>query len=140
MLIDGDAIREVFGNDLGHSLEDRRRNADRICRLCKFFDDQGIHVVCAILSLFRESREWNRANLRDYYEVFIDTPVDHLVARDPKGIYEGYRRGEIRDVAGMDIEFPRPDTADLVIRNDGSRDTLVGYARTIADRIMGGEA
>jgi adenylylsulfate kinase-like enzyme len=137
VLIDGDAIREVFGNDLGHSLEDRRRNADRICRLCKFLDDQGVNVVCAILSLFRESREWNRANLRDYYEVFIDTPMDELIARDPKGIYGRYRSGQIRDVAGMDIEFPRPDKADLLIRNDGSRDGLIAHARTIADRIAG---
>lgn len=140
VLLDGDAIREVFGNDLGHSLEDRRRNADRVCRLCKFLDDQGIDVVCAILSLFRESREWNRTNLRAYYEVFIDTPVEELLARDPKGIYGRYRRGEIRDVAGMDIEFPLPDKADLVIRNTGSREMLVAYARTIADRITVGEA
>jgi len=138
-LLDGDAIREVFGNDLGHSLEDRRHNADRICRLCKFLDDQGIDVVCAILSLFRESREWNRANFREYYEVFIDTPVVELLARDPKGIYGRYRRGEIRDVAGMDIEFPPPGEADLVIRNAGSREMLLAYARTIADRITGGE-
>ena len=63
--------------------------------------------------------------------------MDELLARDPKGIYNRYQRGEIRDVAGMDIEFPRPDKADLVIRNEGSRDDLVGYARAIADRITG---
>ena len=139
VLIDGDAIRRVFGNDLGHSLEDRRRNAQRVCNLCKFFDEQGIHVVCAILSLFPESRVWNREHLRDYYEVFIDTSTEDLIARDAKGIYGRYQRGEIRDVAGMDIEFPRPDKADLVICNDGSREALLGYAQTIADWITGGQ-
>ena len=68
VLIDGDMIRDVFGNDLGHTLEDRRQNADRICRLCRFLDNQGIHVVCAILSLFPESRLWNRENIKNYYE------------------------------------------------------------------------
>ena len=48
------------------TLNDRRKNADRISRLSKFLDDQGIHVVCAILSIFPESREWNRK----YKELF----------------------------------------------------------------------
>jgi adenylylsulfate kinase len=137
VLIDGDEIREMFGNDLGHTLADRRRNADRICRLGKFLDDQGIHVVCAILSLFPESREWNRSNLRDYYEVFVDTPLNDLQVRDSKGLYARFARGEISDVAGLDLAFPLPD-AHLVIRNRGSREELLGHAPRIADRILRG--
>ena len=52
VFIDGDVIREIFGNDLGYSIEHRLRNAERISRLCKFLEDQNIVVVCAILSLF----------------------------------------------------------------------------------------
>ena len=63
VLIDGDIIRETFDNDLGFSLIDRKKNADRISQLCKFLDEQGIHVVCAILSLFPESRIWESAGL-----------------------------------------------------------------------------
>lgn len=137
VLVDGDAVRTVFGDDLGHTLEDRRRNAERICNLCRFFDEQGIHVVCAILSLFPESRAWNRQNLGKYYEVFIDTPIPELMARDSKGLYAQFQRGEIRDVAGMDLEFPRPDAADLVITNTGSRHDLLSHAEAIADEIMG---
>ena len=60
VILDGDRIRELYGNDLGHCLADRKTNADRICRLCEFLDAQGIDVVCAILSLFPESRQWCR--------------------------------------------------------------------------------
>lgn len=136
-LIDGDIIREVFGNDLGYSLDDRRRNAERICRLCKFLDDQGIHVVCAILSLFQESLAWNRSNLTAYYEVFIDAPKEQLIERDAKGIYGKFLRGETREVAGMDIDFPVPRQADLVIANTGSLEMLLSHARPIANRITG---
>lgn len=136
VLIDGDVVRDIFGNDLGHSIDDRRRNAERICRLCKFLDDQKIDVVCAILSLFRESRAWNRENIAEYFEVFIDAPVSALVERDPKGIYRKFLSGEITDVAGMDIEFPRPDDAHLVIANAGQRDELLQHAEAIADRIL----
>ena len=74
ILLDGDVIREVFNNDLSYSKEDRFKNAQRICQLGKFLDDQGLNVVTAILSLFPENREWNRNNLKNYYEeniVFI---------------------------------------------------------------------
>ena len=50
VLLDGDIIRDVFGNDLSHSIDDRLINAQRINRLCKMLDDQNIHVVCSILS------------------------------------------------------------------------------------------
>ena len=53
VLVDGDAFREIMGDDLGHSMEDRRKNAGRISRLCKLLDDQKIDVVCCILSILR---------------------------------------------------------------------------------------
>lgn len=139
VLIDGDVVREVFGNDLGYTMEDRRRNAQRICQLCKFLDGQDINVVCAILSIFPESRTWNRANLKNYHEVFIDTPIQDVVARDSKGLYSKFQNGEIRDVAGMDLEFPRPDDADLIIKNTNSKEELLGFAQPIAELIVSGQ-
>ena len=137
VLIDGDMVREVFGNDLGHTMEDRRTNAWRICQLGKLLDDQGVNVVCAILSLFPENRSWNRQNLKSYYEVFIETPMKDLVLRDSKSIYSRFNSGEIRDVAGMDIEFLRPNNADLIINNVDSKETLLGWANTIAEKLIG---
>jgi len=136
ILLDGDVIREVFGNDLGYSLKDRRLNAQRICQLGKLLDDQGINVVCAILSIFPHSREWNRENIENYYEVFIDTPIQDLVQRDSKGIYTKYQKGEISEVAGMDIEFQIPDQADLIIKNNKSKQDLLDFAKIIVDRIV----
>jgi len=118
-------------------MEDRLKNAQRICQLGKLLDDQDIHVVCAILSLFPETREWNRKHLKRYFEVFIDTPMQDLVSRDSKGIYSRFQKGETRDVAGMDIVFPRPDNADLIIQNSRSREELLEYAREIAQRVVG---
>ena len=135
VLIDGDVIREVFGHDLGYTMENRLVNAQRICQLGKFLDSQGIDVVCAILSLFPETREWNRKHLDNYYEVFIDTPIDILVDRDSKGIYGKYTKGEISNVAGMDLEFHLPKEADLVIDNSGSEADLLSHARKILEVI-----
>jgi adenylylsulfate kinase len=136
VLIDGDRVREMFGNDLGHTMDDRRKNGARICQLGKFLDEQNINVVCAILSLFPEQREWNRKNLKCYLEVFIDTPMIDLEARDSKGLYRRFKSGEIRDVAGLDIEFPRPENPDILIRNGAAKESLLGFAKPIADRIL----
>jgi adenylylsulfate kinase len=135
ILLDGDVIREIFGNDLGYSMEERLLNAQRICQLGKFLDDQGMNVICAILSIFPETREWNRKNVGDYYEVFIDVPIEMLVERDSKGIYGKYNRGEISEVVGMDINFPIPDKADLVIKNIKSKSDLLSYAKYIVKKL-----
>jgi len=135
VLLDGDIIRDVFRNDLGHSIEDRRTNAERICRLCQMLDNQGIHVVCAILSIFVESRTWNRQNIKNYYEVFIDTPIEELIERDSKGIYKKFNEGKIEKVAGMDIDFPRPDDADLEIKNNHSVEELLNHAALLSAKI-----
>ena len=119
VLIDGDMIRDTFSNDLGYSLADRRKNAERISRICKYLDDQNIHVICAILSLFPESREWNRKFINNYYEVFIDASIAQLKKRDYKGLYKRFENGEIKNIAGMDIEFKKPDSPYILIKNNG---------------------
>ena len=93
IFLDGDVIRNVWGNDLGHDLDSRRQNADRICRLCQFLDHQGFDVICAILSIFPDSREWCRKNLSRYFEVFVDATLEQVIARDVKGIYSRFKKG-----------------------------------------------
>lgn len=116
-LLDGDELRHVWGDDLGHELSDRRRNHQRISRLCALLSQEpGLDLIVPALSIFPDLRAWNRANLPNYFEVFLDVPLAVAESRDPKGIYARARRGEIRGVAGVDIPFPPPDAADLVIR------------------------
>ena len=136
ILLDGDKIREIFGNDLDYSTGDRLKNAKRICQLGKFLDDQGFNVVTAILSLFPQNREWNRDNIENYYEVFIDSPLKDLIERDSKGIYAKFHKGEIDKVAGMDINFPEPDNADLIIKNIESKESLLNYAEPIIKKLL----
>lgn len=117
VLLDGDEVRSVFGDDLGYTLEDRRANAERFCRLCEMLDEQNIHVICSILSAFEEHRRWCRENLGDYNEVYVKVPLEELVDRDPKGLYERYQSGEIENVIGMDLPFEEPQEPDIVIEN-----------------------
>lgn len=136
VLLDGDLIRETFENDIGHNLNDRYLNANRICRLSKFLDDQGIHVVCAILSLFPESRDWNRKNIKNYFEVFIKAPKNQLKERDYKGLYKQFFDGKIKNVAGLDLEFKEPSYSDLIIENNNTIDKLLSNANYLSELII----
>jgi cytidine diphosphoramidate kinase len=115
VMLDGDDFREIFGHDLDHTVDGRRRNAERISRTCRFLDGQGIHVIAAVLSIFPEWQQWNRDNFNDYFEIFLDLPLETLKTRDPKELYAGAEAGRIADVVGIDIPFPRPARPDLVI-------------------------
>ena len=133
VFIDGDVIRKVWGDKVGHTIPERKKNADRICRLCQMLDQQGIHVICSILSIFPESREWNRQNYKNYYEIFIEVNMDTLIKRDQKGLYSGALTGNIKNVVGIDIQFDPPAKPDLVINNDIHRKDF----RDVADTISG---
>jgi adenylylsulfate kinase len=115
VLLDGDAVRDAFGNDLGHTPEDRVRNGRRIAGLCRLLDGQGIDVVACVLAIDPDRLARNREELGQYVEVFLDVPWATLEARDQKGLYSGARAGRIRDVVGIDIPFPRPVAPDLVL-------------------------
>tara|TARA_Y100001978_G_scaffold62009_1_gene55706 strand:+ start:17 stop:520 length:504 start_codon:yes stop_codon:yes gene_type:complete len=136
ILLDGDDVRELYNNDLAHSIKDRKINADRICKLCKFFDEQHIDVVCAILSIFPESRKWNRENYNNYFEIFIDAPVSQCVERDSKGIYSKYYSGKIKNVAGLDLEFNKPSNPNLIIKNNKSLDYLLSFSDEIVENYI----
>jgi adenylylsulfate kinase len=118
VFLDGDVIRTLFGNDVDHTLEGRRRNAERLSHISKFLADQGIHVVAAVLSIFPEWRLWNRRNIPDYAEVYVKATMQTLLRRDTKNLYARALKGEITNVVGVDLPFPEPENPELVIDND----------------------
>jgi cytidine diphosphoramidate kinase len=131
-LLDGDEFREIFGGDVDHTIEGRRKNAERISRFCRVLDEQHINVIAAVLSIFPEWQAWNRSTFSSYYEIFLDVPLSELERRDTKGLYQGARAGRIPNVVGVDIPFPPPANPDLVL-NGAAQDR--GVAACV-DRIL----
>ncbi len=121
VFLDGDELREAFGNDLGHSSEDRKKSAMRNSRLCRLLSNQGIHVVIATISLFHEVQNWNRKNIPGYREIYISVPLEVLSTRDPKGIYARAKKGHAKNVYGIDLGFEAPKTPELILNNDGTQ-------------------
>jgi len=97
------------------SREERLRLAFTYADLCRYIASQGVVVIIATIALFKEIHTWNRENLPNYYEVFLDVPLSVLRDRDSKGLYERFSKGEIRNVAGLDFEVDFPSNPDLVV-------------------------
>lgn len=125
VMLDGDELREVFGaaaaNAQNHGREGRLALAFQYAHLCRVIAGQGLTVVIATISLFREIHTWNRANLPGYFEVYLKVPMEELRRRDTKGIYRRFDAGEIADVAGLDLSIDEPEAADWVVEFDLSR-------------------
>jgi adenylylsulfate kinase-like enzyme len=119
VMLDGDELREVFGavsvNLKNHSRKARLALAIQYAYLCRTLAHQGMTVVIATISLFKEVHVWNRAKLPGYFEVYLKVPVEELRRRDPKGIYRRFDAGELTDVAGMDLTIDEPEAADWVV-------------------------
>jgi len=112
---DGDDLRQVLADE-AYTREERIALGMRYSRLCQLIVEQDINVVISVIGLFRELHEWNRKNIQNYIEIFIDTPLDELISRDPKGIYRKYNLGEIKNVAGMDLDVDFPVNPDIHIK------------------------
>lgn len=138
VFVDGDEVRAVFAHDRGpdaYTPAGRARNAERMAELCAWLDRQGMHVVCCCLSIFEETRAWNRAHYGRYLEVLVDVPWETLVAeRDYKGLYAAALRGECPNVVGVDIPWTPPAAPDLTLINDGAQGTPAELADRVLDR------
>jgi adenylylsulfate kinase len=119
VMLDGDELREVFGAVVAsannHDREKRLALAMQYARLCRILALQGLTVVIATISLFREVHIWNRINLPGYFEVYLKVPVNELRRRDPKGIYRSFDAGQLTHVAGLDLSIDEPEAADWVV-------------------------
>ncbi len=119
ILLDGDELRQVLSEN-AYTREERIALGMRYSRLCRLLSSQGVDVVIAVIGLFKELHEWNRENIPNYVEVFIDTPMAELRRRDPKDLYKNVDSGRIQNVAGIDLEVDFPYKPDIYLKwSDG---------------------
>jgi len=103
LLLDGDQMREALEPlGRGYGPEERFRLASTYARLCRLTAGQGLNVVCATISMFHEVRDWNRANLPGYFEVYLAASLEECRAGDFKNVY-GNQNEAPNQVVGLDL-------------------------------------
>lgn len=119
-LLDGDNVRHGLNKDLGFSDQDRIENIRRIGEVSKLFVDSGLIVLTAFISPFIQDREMVRRMVEagEFIEVFIDTPLEICEQRDPKGLYQKARSGEIKDFTGISSPYEPPVDPEIHLKTD----------------------
>ncbi len=112
--LDGDQVRQLFPHT-GFSREERDRHIRRVGYLASRLERHGIFVVASFISPYRESREFVRRHCTRYIEVYLSTPAEVCEQRDPKGLYEKARKGEIEHFTGVNDPYEVPEFPDLSI-------------------------
>jgi bifunctional enzyme CysN/CysC len=117
MLLDGDNVRFGLNRDLGFTDADRVENVRRVGEVAKLFVESGAIVLCCFISPFEAERRMVRdlVGEGEFIEIFVDTPLDTCIARDPKGLYKRALAGEIPNFTGVSSPYERPANADLTV-------------------------
>jgi bifunctional enzyme CysN/CysC len=132
MLLDGDNVRHGLNRDLGFTDADRVENIRRVGEVAKLMTEAGLIVICSFISPFRAER-WMVRELTApaaFFEVFVDTPLDECIRRDPKGLYAKAKAGRLEHFTGLDSPYEVPETPEI-------RVTTIGVTpETLAERIL----
>jgi bifunctional enzyme CysN/CysC len=114
-VLDGDNVRHGLNKDLGFTQEDRIENIRRVAEVAKLMVDAGLIVITTFISPYRADRAIARSLFApgEFFEVFVDTPVELCQQRDPKGLYKKARRGEIKNFTGIDSAFEAPQEPEV---------------------------
>jgi bifunctional enzyme CysN/CysC len=119
-VLDGDNLRQGLNGDLGFTAADRDENVRRVSEVARLFADGGVVSLVPLISPYRAGRDRARAIHRtaglDFFEVFVDTPIEECERRDPKGLYAKARAGEITGFTGVDDPYEPPVSPELVLR------------------------
>jgi len=131
-LLDGDNVRHGLNKDLGFTEADRIENIRRVGEVAKLMTDAGLIVLTAFISPFRAEREMVRALIPagDFYEVFVDTPLEEAERRDVKGLYKKARSGALKNFTGIDSPYEAPESCEIRV------DTLRESPEDAAERIV----
>ena len=116
--LDGDVVRESLTRDLGFSKEDRDKNIERVAFVAKLLSRNGVGCVCSFISPYQAQRNMVRSQTTNFLEVFIDAPLEVVMQRDVKGLYQKAIAGQIPNFTGISDPFEAPSQPDIHIRTD----------------------
>ena len=133
-ILDGDNVRMGLNKDLGFSPESRKENIRRISEVAKLFADSGTIVMTAFISPYREDRDSARDVIgSDYVEVFVNTPIEECIKRDPKGLYKKAIAGEIKGFTGIDSPYEEPLSPEISLGNLSIEDSVAVLIECLRD-------
>jgi bifunctional enzyme CysN/CysC len=115
-------VRHGLNRDLGFTDADRVENIRRVGEVARLMTEAGLIVICSFISPFRAERRMVRELTAPiaFFEIFVDTPLDECIRRDPKGLYAKAKDGRIENFTGLDSAYEPPDSPEIRIVTVGA--------------------
>ena len=121
-VLDGDNLRHGLNANLGFAPEDRAENIRRVSEVAKLMADAGTVVITSFISPYRADRARARSIAlqagAEFVEIFVDAPLAICEQRDPKGLYEKARAGELKGFTGIDAPYEPPMDPEITVHTD----------------------
>ncbi|RBP90536.1 adenylylsulfate kinase [Cytobacillus firmus] len=116
-ILDGDNIRQGLNSDLGFSQVDRKENIRRIGEVAKLFVESGIVVLVTFISPFASERKLVRdmVDKDEFIEVYVNCSLEECEKRDPKGLYQRAKKGEIKEFTGISSPYEVPENPEIIL-------------------------
>ncbi|MGI9325641.1 MAG: adenylyl-sulfate kinase [Pseudomonadales bacterium] len=128
-VLDGSFVRDEVGGFFGYSREERVRVSRILAVTARLLAANGVCVIVTSITPYQESRDYNRATISKYYEIFLKCDVEICSKRDPEGLFERAKRGDISQFIGVDSPFELPKSSDLVVdTGDSSAEQMIEVA------------
>lgn len=129
-ILDGDVVRKELSPDLGFSKEDREKHNYRIIYLAKLLSKNCIITIVPVIAPFKNIREYAREHIENFVEIYVNTPIEECIKRDPKGLYAKALKGEIKEFTGLSSPYEEPEQPDLIM------DTINYTPEQCADHVI----
>lgn len=118
-VLDGDNLRHGLNSNLGFAPEDRAENIRRVSEVAKLMADAGTVVITSFISPYRIDRRLAREIAlqagAEFVEIFVNAPLAVCEERDPKGLYEKARAGQLKGFTGIDAPYEAPEDPEIVV-------------------------
>ncbi len=117
-ILDGDEVRTNLSKGLSFSKEDRDINIKRIGYVCKLLTRNGVWAISAAISPYREVRDFNRQQIGQFIEIYVECSIEELTRRDVKGLYKKALAGEIKNFTGISDPYEPPVKPEITVNSE----------------------
>jgi adenylylsulfate kinase len=122
-VLESDELRKIFSTQPRYDEQDREYFYRSMAFIGRVLTDHGIAVIFDATANLRRYRDQARQQISQFIEVYIDSPLETCIQRDPKGIYLKGRKGEATSVPGLQAPYEPPQLPDVIIHGDRDNPT-----------------
>ncbi|MGD0802739.1 MAG: adenylyl-sulfate kinase [Candidatus Bathyarchaeia archaeon] len=114
-ILETDELRLILTPNPTYNPEEREVFYTSLAYMGWLLTVNGVNVIFDATANRRRWRDYARARIPRFIEVYMDCPLKICEARDPKGIYTQAATGQARFVPGAQQEYEKPLAPEITL-------------------------